>query len=121
METFLPTFRVSSPTKKTKLTCCPLRLEIILSTSKKRPLSTVRLLGFDSGQKSATEILFKSAKNPIDLFPRVRIFRVDAILLRGHALFRVSSQPMACKNFTSMSGRSIHSPILAPPTDVRDF
>ena len=83
--------------QKNKLTCCPSQLEIILSTPKKRPLSTIRLLGFDSEQKSATEILFKSAENPIELFPRVRVFRVDPMLLRCHTLLHVSCQPMTCR------------------------
>ena len=96
MDTFLPTFHVSL-LKKKKLTCCPSRLEIILSTPKKRPLSTILLLGFDSEQKSAREILFKSAENPIKLFPPVRVFQVDAMLLRCHTVLHVSSQPMTCK------------------------
>ena len=90
MDTFLPPFRVSLLTKKTNLLA-------VLHGLKKRPLSTIRLLGFDSEQKSVTEILFRSAENPIEVFPQVRVFRVDPMLLRCHTLLHVSSQPMTCR------------------------
>lgn len=77
MDTFLPPFRVSLLTKKTNLLA-------VLHGLKKRPLSTIRLL-------------FRSAENPIEVFPRVRVFRVDPMLLRCHTLLHVSFQPMTCR------------------------
>ena len=96
MDTFLPTFHVSL-LKKTNLLAVLRDLKLSFLPQKKRPLSTILLLGFDSEQKSAREILFKSAENPIKLFPPVRVFQVDAMLLRCHTVLHVSSQPMTCK------------------------
>ena len=80
--------------------------QLCLSTLKKRPLSIMRLLGFDSAQESAKDIMFKVAKKLIDLFPRVP--QTDAILFIGqchglsHGKMHVSSRPMECKMTTLM-------------------
>lgn len=75
------------------LTCFPCRLEIILSTSKKRPLSIMHLLGSDSVQKSATDMLFKAVKQPMHLFPHV-LRQINAILfiVRCHELVTVKCE-----------------------------
>lgn len=66
------------------------------------------LLGFNSTQKSATDIIFKvdKKKKPTDLFPRVP--RTDLILLivRCHGEMRVCSRPMGCKITTLIIDRS---------------
>ena len=61
-------------------------------------------------KKSARDLLFKAAKKPMDLFPRVT--RADAILFivqcHGpcHGKMRVSSRPMECKMTTLMIDES---------------